>query len=73
STQEIASAIRHSADVSHDVADRMQRLLQEVGETSRLAQFVKSSADELSNETGQLGGILTTIVRKATEAQERDA
>ncbi|MBV6631558.1 MAG: hypothetical protein KI792_00850 [Alphaproteobacteria bacterium] len=73
STQEIASAIRHSADVSHDVADRMQRLLSEVGETSRLAQFVKSSADELSNETGQLGRTLTTIVRKATEAQERSS
>jgi len=71
STQEIASAIRHSAEVSRDVAERMQRLLQEVGETSRLAQFVKSSADELSNETMELSTTLAGIVRKATEDQER--
>ena len=71
STQEIASAIRHSANVSQDVANRMQRLLQEVGETSRLAQFVKSNADELSTETSELGNILTSIVREATIKQER--
>ncbi|MEO0392340.1 MAG: methyl-accepting chemotaxis protein [Pseudomonadota bacterium] len=70
STQEIASAIRHSAGVSQDVAERMQRLLQEVGETSRLAQFVKSNADELSGETTQLGDTLTSIVRKATKEQD---
>ena len=71
STQEIASAIRHSANVSQDVANRMQRLLQEVGETSRLAQFVKRNADELSTETSELGNILTSIVREATIKQER--
>ena len=72
STQEIASAIHHSATVSKDVAGRMQRLLDEVGETSRLAQFVKSSADELSVETSMLGDTLAGIVRKATEDQEQE-